>query len=75
MGETNFQPREFPQSGSKAGDGERRETSGGTRKAAWAKIWGESKLQPREFPQSGSKATNVEREKKERKLVITMVHL
>ena len=37
LGETNFQPREFPRSGSKAEDGERRETSGGTRKAAWAK--------------------------------------
>ena len=57
LGETNFQPREFPRWGSKAKDGEKRKrerrakvcnnngqlrianaTSGGTPKAAWAKI-------------------------------------
>ena len=53
LGETNFQPREFPRSGSKAKDGGRKRlndgnkngqlrianaTLGGARKAAWAKI-------------------------------------
>ena len=55
LGETNFQPLEFPRSGLKAKDGEEKKRgndgnnngqlcianapSGGARKAAWANVW------------------------------------